>query len=432
MKPATRVTLDAKTLQYSNWADLIRRERGIINLMKDLGSARAEPDRPLYLLGGGNPAKIPQIEQYFRERMVELMQSANNFERLIGNYAGPQGLNQFCEALADLLKQTYGWDIGPENIAVTNGSQMTFTIVFRLFSGRYGNNSQKQILLPMTPEYIGYNEADDAAPRFRSVRSKIVASSEQTFKYEIDFDRFEITDEIGAICISRPTNPSGNMVTDDELQRLNKLAEQHDIPLIIDGAYGLPFPNLVYTDATVDWNPNTILSLSLSKLGLPGTRTGIIIAREDIVELFACANAILTLATGNFGSALTLDSVRTGEILRLSETVIQPYYKNLAESVTESIHRNLRNVPYQLHNPEGAFFVWLWFPGLPISDEELYRRLKARNVYIVPGRFFFPGLNDPWQHQYECIRVSYAAELEVIEKGIGIIAEEVERAFAES
>lgn len=419
-------------MQFSNWANLIRRERGIINLMKDLGNARAEPGRPLYLLGGGNPARIPQIEQHFRDRMVEIMHSSDRFEKLIGTYAGPQGLYQFSEALAQLLKQTYGWDIGPENIAVSNGSQMAFTILFRLFSGQFGSNLQKQILLPMTPEYIGYNEADDVAPRFRSVRPKIVATSDQTFKYEIDFNQVQITDDIGAICISRPTNPTGNMITDDELQHLNILAEQYDIPLIIDGAYGLPFPNIVYTEATVSWNPNTILSLSLSKLGLPGTRTGIIIAREQIIDLFACANAILTLASGNFGSALALDSVRSGEILRLSNSVIQPYYKNLADFVTQSIHQQMRTVPYKLHNVEGAFFVWLWFPGLPISDEELYHRLKKRNVYVVPGQFFLPGLNEPWQHRYECIRVSYAGERKVIERGIGIIAEEVARAFAES
>lgn len=418
-------------MEFSSWADRIHRERGIISLMKDLGNASAEAGRPLYMLGGGNPARIPEVERFFRAQMNEVMQS-DRFEKLVGNYAGPKGLNRFSSSLATLLRNTYNWDIGPENIAVTNGSQMAFTILFRLFSGRYADDSQKQILLSMTPEYIGYNEADEEAPRFCSVRPKIVETSRHTFKYKVDFSEIEMTDEIGAICISRPTNPTGNMITDNELQQLVSMAQHQDVPLIIDGAYGLPFPNLVFTDATVQWGPNIILSLSLSKLGLPGTRTGIVIAAEEVIELFTCGNAILTLASGNFGSVLALDAVESGEILKLSDEIIQPFYKDLKDYVTEVIHQQMQGIPYMLHDPEGAFFVWLWFPGLPISDEELYQRLKKRNVYIVPGRHFFPGLSEDWDHRYECIRISYAGDKDMVGKGIGIIAEEVGRAFAES
>ena len=418
-------------MEYSNWADRIHREYGIISLMKDLGNASAEEGRPLYMLGGGNPAHIPQVERFFRTQMNEVMQS-DRFEKLVGNYAGPKGLNKFSSSLAALLRNTYNWDIGPENIAVTNGSQMAFTILFRLFSGRYADDSQKQILLPMTPEYIGYNEADEEAPRFRSVRPKVVETSRHTFKYKVDFSEIQMTDEIGAICVSRPTNPTGNMITDNELQQLASMAQRQNVPLIIDGAYGLPFPNLVFTDATVQWGPNIILSLSLSKLGLPGTRTGIVIAAEEVIELFTCGNAILTLASGNFGSVLALKSVESGEILKLSEEIIQPFYKDLKDYVTGVIHQQMQGIPYKLHDPEGAFFVWLWFPGLPISDEELYQRLKLRNVYVVPGRHFFPGLNEDWDHRYECIRISYAGDKDMVRKGIEIIAEEVGRAFAES
>lgn len=416
---------------FSTWADRIRSERGIISLMKDLGSASAKEGRPLYMLGGGNPAHIPEIERFYRSQMTEIMQS-NRFEKLVGNYAGPKGLDRFSESLATLLRETYNWGIGPENVAVTNGSQMAFTILFRLFSGGYADGLQKQIFLPMAPEYIGYNEADGNAPRFRSVRPKVVETSSHTFKYKVNFDEIQVTDDVGAICFSRPTNPTGNMITDNELQQLASMAEHQGIPLIIDGAYGLPFPNLVFTDATIQWNPNIILSLSLSKLGLPGTRTGIVIAAEEVIDLLTCGNAILTLASGNFGSVLTLNSVKSGEILKLSNEVIQPYYSDLKEHVTEVIHQQMQGVPYMLHDPEGAFFVWLWFPGLPISDTELYERLKNRNVYIVPGRYFFPGLKEHWTHRYECIRVSYAGDKQMVKKGIEIIAEEVGRAFAES
>ncbi len=83
-----------------------------------------------------------------------------------------------------------------------------------------------------------------------------------------------------------------------------------------------------------------------------------------------------------------------------------------------------------VHQPEGAFFVWLWFPNLPITSQQLYERLKQRHVLVVPGHYFFPGLTEPWSHTNECLRVNYAQDQKVVSAGIQIIAEEVKRAYA--
>ena len=72
-----------------------------------------------------------------------------------------------------------------------------------------------------------------------------------------------------------------------------------------------------------------------------------------------------------------------------------------------------------------------WFPDLPISSAELYRRLKARDVLVLSGHHFFPGLEEDWQHRDECIRVTYSQDSASVRKGISIIAEEVRRAFNE-
>jgi len=72
----------------------------------------------------------------------------------------------------------------------------------------------------------------------------------------------------------------------------------------------------------------------------------------------------------------------------------------------------------------------LWFKGMPISSQTLYERLKNRGVIVVSGRHFFVGITDDWQHQHECIRINYAAQNpQLIAQGMGIIAEEVRRAY---
>ena len=133
---------------------------------------------------------------------------------------------------------------------------------------------------------------------------------------------------MGAITVSRPTNPTGNVLTDEEVKQLRELARQHGIPFILDSAYGGPFPNIVFPQASNLWDDNTIACLSLSKLGLPGLRTGIIIANEQVIRAVTAANAIVSLAPGSIGPALVSAMVENGSILELADNIIRPYYRD--------------------------------------------------------------------------------------------------------
>ena len=403
-------------------------QSGIGQLMDDLGAAPGDQG-PVLMLGGGNPAHIGEVECHFRQSMMALLQDGGRFERAVGEYDPPEGSAEFIQAVSDLLRAQFGWNIGPRNIALTNGSQLAFFILFNLFACRYDDGTTKKVLFPLTPEYIGYCDVGLAPDFFVALKPRIELLDEHLFKYHIDFDRLEVTEEIGAICVSRPTNPSGNVLTNDELRRLSDLAGAKGVPLIVDNAYGLPFPHIVFTDAEPLWNDNTIVCMSLSKLGLPGTRTGIVIAREEIVAMVARVNAVMSLAPSSMGTALATDLVRSGEIIRLGREVIRPFYESKAQLALTQFHKHLAGVAYRLHRPEGAFFMWLWLPEMPITSQQLYERLKARGVIVVPGHYFFPGLAEPWSHTNECLRVSYAQDDAVVARGIEIIAAEVKRAY---
>ena len=397
--------------------------------MNDLGQA-VNSDSELHMLGGGNPATIEKMESVFRREMESLMDRDREFEKLIGNYDSPQGNRAFAESLSTLLKEQLGWPVNPSNIAITNGSQSGFGVLFNLFSGKYPDGQYKKILLPMTPEYIGYTDVGlGEQPIFTANQPLIEKRDELIFKYRVDFEHLEITDNIGAICISRPTNPTGNVVTDNELDKLRQVAKKADIPLILDGAYGLPFPAIIFTDAEPVWDPDIVLCLSLSKLGLPGTRAGIIIAAEPLIELITGSNAIFSLAPGRFGPELVKNIVASGELLQLCQNTIKPYYKKRSDDAISEVAESMSDLPVRIHASEGAIFLWLWFEGLPISSEELYQRLKARGVLVIAGHHFFPGLAEPWEHRNQCIRVSYAASESDVRKGIEIIAEEVRLAY---
>ncbi|UCG55750.1 MAG: valine--pyruvate transaminase [Phycisphaerales bacterium] len=401
---------------------------GIGQLMDDLGDALAN-GKDVLMLGGGNPAHIPEVQRYFRESMQKLLENKGEFERLIGNYAPAQGNPEFTKEIAKLLRNQYGWNIGAENVALTNGSQLAFFILFNVFGGAYEDGTNKKILLPLAPEYIGYSDVGLAEDLFTANKPRIQHLDEHIFKYLIDFGRLNVTEEIGAICASRPTNPSSNVLTDAELEKLSALAAANNIPLIIDNAYGTPFPNIIFEEAKPIWNEHTIVCMSLSKFGLPAVRTGIVIANKETIAMVSQVNAVMSLAPGSMGAAVVTDLVRSGQILRLSREVIRPFYQAKASQAVELLMRELAGVDFHIHKPEGAFFLWLWLPGLPITCAELYERLKKRGVIVVPGHFFFPGLKEQWRHRDECIRVSYAQDEAVVTKGLKIIAEQVKLAY---
>jgi valine--pyruvate aminotransferase len=260
---------------------------------------------------------------------------------------------------------------------------------------------------------------------FISVRPRIELIGDHFFKYRVNFGGITLTEEIGAICVSRPTNPTGNVLTDDEITGLASLAEENNIPLIIDNAYGVPFPGMIYTEATPVWNENIVLCMSLSKFGLPAVRTGIVIAGKELIRLLSGVNAVVNLAPGSFGAMLTSEITRSGEIIRLSREVIKPFYQQKMEQALACLEECFRGLAYKVHLPEGAMFLWLWFPGLSVSGRQLYERLKKRGVVVVSGDYFFPGLASGWRHTEECLRITYSQEEEDVRRGIRIIAEEL-------
>ncbi|MEQ8662591.1 MAG: valine--pyruvate transaminase, partial [Gammaproteobacteria bacterium] len=345
-------------------------------------------------------------------------------------YDGPQGNRDFLLAVRDLLRGEYGWDIGIENIAMTAGSQSSFFILFNLFTGVCIDGRRRYLDLPLTPEYIGYADIAIDADALRARRPLIERLDEHMFKYHVDFDGFAPAEDTGAVCVSRPTNPTGNVLDAAEMTRLVELTRAAGVPLIVDNAYGVPFPGIVFTAATPVWAEHVIHCMSLSKLGLPGLRTGIVVADPAIIDAIRSFNAVLTLATGSLGAVLTTDLIASGEVLRLARDVVQPHYRERADAAVALCATHLDGIDFLVHRPEGAIFLWLWFPGLPISAQTLYERLKARRVLVIPGHYFFPGLAEPWQHCHECIRISYAQAPAQVEAGIRIIGEEVRRAFA--
>jgi len=411
-------------MKLSKFGAKFSRQSGINQLMLDLGAAYSSNHPDLCMLGGGNPAFIPEAQALFSKEMERLIDN-NLFERIVGIYDGPQGEQRFREVLAEYLNKHFFWNISPKNISLTNGSQNSFFYLFNALAGEMPDGSFKKVMFPLSPEYVGYADAGLSEDMFVSFRPNIEHLENKQFKYRVNFDELTIADDVAAICLSRPTNPTGNVVGNRELARLDKLARQHNIPLIIDNAYGQPFPNVIYADAGLNWNDNTILCMSLSKLGLPGARTGIVIANEEITDTISSLSAIITLAPNSVGAALMTRMIQDGEIEHLTENIIKPFYRQQLDTAIDIFNDVFADLPVLMHKPEGAFFLWLWCQDLPISTKELYARLKAKQVFVIPGEDFFIDIDSDWEHTRQCLRINYGQPSDKLRAGFEVIATEL-------
>jgi valine--pyruvate aminotransferase len=415
-------------LTFSDIGNRLAGPSGIQELMDDCGEALTlYPD--MRMLGGGQPAAIPEVQAIWRQRMSEMLADGPALDRTLLNYDPPGGNPVFREAMAGFLKRECGWDVTRENIAVVPSSQTGFFLLFNLLAGD-SPTGKRRILFPLLPEYIGYANQALCEGQFTAVLPRIEERGEHEIKYHVDFEKLRLTPDIAAMCVSCPTNPTGNVITPDEFTRLRDLARQHGIPLMIDNAYGHPFPGVIHGDWRPAWEPGMIFSISLSKVGLPGVRTAVIVADPAIVKALSNMNAIASLANGNVGQALITPLLADNQMLRLGCEVIRPFYQQRSDFAKGVLANALgSDVPWALHAQEGAFFLWLWLKKLPIPAAELYRRLKARKVLVIPGHYFAYGLDQEWQHPHECLRLTYSQPQHIVQEGLEILAEEVKAAF---
>jgi len=326
--------------------------------------------------------------------------------------------------LAGYFRERYGWQISSRNIALTHGSQSSFFILFNTFAGRAGG-ARKRVLIPLVPEYIGYCDVGLEADTITSQQAKIRLLEDGFFKYQVDFERLQTDESVGMICVSRPTNPSGNVLTDEECRQLDRLARGRDVPLLIDNAYGTPFPNIIFTEVNPFWNENCIVCMSLSKLGLPGARTGIVIANEELIRYFANMTAITSLAPAGLGAEIVRQLIVDDALQPLCDDIIRPFYQARSQLAVRLLRQAIDDPRLHIHKPEGSMFLWLWFEDLGITTTELYQRLKRNGLLVVPGKYFFPGQQSISEHAESCVRMNYAQSESELEKGIGILAREL-------
>lgn len=134
-------------MKFSKFGQKFTKDSAILQLMDDLGNA-LNSDKPVNMLGGGNPASIPELNAVYQQTLESVVADAFALDS-VGNYSNPQGDTKFINTLVEFFNRHYGWELTCDNIALTNGSQNAFFYLFNLFAGQFADGTDKAILLPL-------------------------------------------------------------------------------------------------------------------------------------------------------------------------------------------------------------------------------------------------------------------------------------------
>ncbi|PIG94730.1 valine--pyruvate transaminase [Gloeocapsopsis sp. IPPAS B-1203] len=404
---------------------------GVRAIMKDIiETLQAGAGREFINLSAGNPLILPEVEQLWRDCTAELLAS-DDYGEVVCRYGSSQGYGPLISAIADDFNRRYNLELSDRNILITPGSQTLYFYAANAFGGYASGGDLKQIVLPLSPDYTGYGGVSLVPEALIAYKPTLdIEASTHRFKYRPDFSQLTITENTGCVIFSRPCNPTGNVMTDEEVRKIAALAAPYDVPVFIDSAYAPPFPALNFTEMSPVFGSNILHCLSLSKAGLPGERIGVAIGDAKLIQVLESFQTNMCIHPSRYGQAIAARAINSGALAKIAEQVIRPFYQNKFTVLENTLNAAMpQDLPWFLHRGEGAIFAWLWLKDLPITDWELYQQLKQVGVIVVPGSTFFPGLRESWLHKQQCLRISLTASDAEIATGMQRLAKVTEQVY---
>jgi aspartate aminotransferase/aminotransferase len=231
----------------------------------------------------------------------------------------------------------------------------------------------------------------------------VIVSSYPSFRLPLEAIEAAITPQTKMLLLNSPSNPTGHVYEESELQAAAELARRRDFLVISDEIYSALSYDGNCPSIVPSCPERTVLLDGFSKqYGMTGWRLGFAAGPRRVIEemtklqqyTFVCAPSMAQYAGL---AALETDVSDKVDIYRGKRDLI---YSLLAEA-------------FEVERPGGAFYIFPRAPSSFPSASAFVEEAIRRNVLIIPGSVF----SDQDTH----FRLSYAADDEVIRRGAEIL-----------
>lgn len=284
------------------------------------------------------------------------MEAVRSFDSEVLAYAESGGLVQLQDAIANYFKR-FDMDIERKDVLITNGGSEALSMIYTCLLD-YGD----EVLVP-EPFYTNYQTF------IASAGGKVVpitTSAEEGYCFAFA-DRIEkvITDKTRAISLVNPGNPTGTILTRDEMQIIADVAKKHDLWIIADEVYrefAYDGREMTSFGQLEDVKERVIIVDSISKrFSACGARIGCIVSKNE--ELMSNA---MKLAQGRL-CCPTLDMIGATALYELDPSYFNDV-KAEYESRRDAVYDEIMKIPGVVcHKPGGAFYMMV---KLPVESSE--------------------------------------------------------------
>ncbi|MDO5490847.1 MAG: pyridoxal phosphate-dependent aminotransferase [Bacillota bacterium] len=338
------------------------------------------------------------------------MDAIRGFDKKVIAYAESGGVTDLVDAIIDYNKQ-YNMEFAREDILITNGGSEALTMIFTALL----NPGEEAVIAE--PFYTNYNTFCN---QVNGTLVPITTRAEDGYAWaNREMIERAITPKTKAICCISPGNPTGRVLTLDEMKLIGEIAREHDLWIISDEVYR----EFAYDGRDVtsfgmleDIADRVVIVDSVSKrFSACGARVGCVMSKNR--ELMS---GILKLAQGRL-CCPTLEQVGAAALYRLDKAYYQEA-KAEYEGRRNAAYEELIQIPGVIcQKPGGAFYLTC---KLPVEDAEDFLMFllkefddKGETVMFAPAAGFYatPGLGK------NEMRIAYVLNQESMRRGAELI-----------
>ena len=326
-------------------------------------------------------------------------------------YSASEGFQPLLDMVADRLP----WDVHPDQILITTGSQQGLDLVAKVLV-----DAGSRVLVE-TPTYMGALQA------FAPMEPEVVGVRCDNSGVDID--------DLTAQCKSPARffyvmpnfqNPTGRTMPESRRAALVERAAHLGLPLVEDNPYGDLWFDMPPAAPLTARNPEGSIYLgSFSKVLAPGLRLGFLVAPKAIFPKLLQAKQAADLHSPGFNQRMIAEVMKGGFLDRHVPT-IRALYKTQRNAMLAALDREMPrgdgddDTRMTWNKPEGGMFVWARLPK-GMDAVALLARALEKGVAFVPGLAFFAGNPDP-----RTLRLSFVTpSVPEIERGIAALASAV-------
>ncbi|TGA98087.1 aminotransferase [Sporolactobacillus shoreae] len=296
------------------------------------------------------------------------------------SYTANAGLPALREEIAKYIENYFCVTYSPDSeIIVTVGASEAIDIALRAIL------DPGDEVLVVEPCFVSYAPLVTLAG---GVAVIVQTKRENEFKVTAEELEEAVTDRTKAILICSPNNPTGAMLSKNEMEKVAAVAKDNDLLILSDEIYAELVYDELYTSfaALDDTRERTILVSGFSKdLAMTGWRLGFVCGPEEIIKGMLKIHQYAIMCASTMAQYAGLEGLKSG---RKDVKEMRKSYRQRRNFIVQSLNEMGLPCP----NPEGAFYTFPCVESTGLSSEEFATKLlQTEKVVVVPGNAFGAG-----------------------------------------